>query len=263
LLSELVLHNRFYEPSLQRWLNRDPIGELGGINLYGFVGNNPMSFVDPYGLSVEPGGLPLLGPLLDQLVQGVKDLYNLIKNPPPEEPPVWSYQESGEVGPGWYPRPAITGDMAEPSTSQLMLLGLGFLAPELFGARAKPACHLGGKGRDCIACTAEHLAGSLGSDAMDLPALRQFLNTPGNDVWPWKNAVSLIEQHTGLLPGKPVFWENAGPGHYALFSGEHVVYGYVPPASPNLFRYVFDPQNGQFFSAMQQFNRATAVPFTR
>jgi RHS repeat-associated protein len=40
---------RFYEPNFQRWLNRDPIQESGGINLYGFVGNNPVNFVDPYG----------------------------------------------------------------------------------------------------------------------------------------------------------------------------------------------------------------------
>ena len=31
------------------WLNRDPIFESGGINLYGFVGNNPQKFVDPFG----------------------------------------------------------------------------------------------------------------------------------------------------------------------------------------------------------------------
>ena len=30
---------RFYSPSLMRWLNRDPIEEEGGLNLYGFCGN--------------------------------------------------------------------------------------------------------------------------------------------------------------------------------------------------------------------------------
>jgi RHS repeat-associated protein len=41
---------RFYIPKLGRWMNRDPLGEAGGINLYGFVGNNPVNFVDPWGL---------------------------------------------------------------------------------------------------------------------------------------------------------------------------------------------------------------------
>ena len=31
---------RFYSPALMRWLNRDPIEEDGGLNLYGFCGNN-------------------------------------------------------------------------------------------------------------------------------------------------------------------------------------------------------------------------------
>ena len=30
---------RFYHPVLMRWLNRDPIEEAGGLNLYGFCGN--------------------------------------------------------------------------------------------------------------------------------------------------------------------------------------------------------------------------------
>lgn len=41
---------RFYEPNLQRWLNQDPLGESGGINLYGFAGNDPVNGVDPFGL---------------------------------------------------------------------------------------------------------------------------------------------------------------------------------------------------------------------
>nr|WP_321349312.1 RHS repeat-associated core domain-containing protein [uncultured Methanoregula sp.] len=40
---------RFYDPNLQRWLNRDPIGEKGDINLYRFVGNNPITTFDPDG----------------------------------------------------------------------------------------------------------------------------------------------------------------------------------------------------------------------
>jgi len=41
---------RFYEPNLQRWTSRDPIEEMGGLNLYGFVGNSPVNYVDPLGL---------------------------------------------------------------------------------------------------------------------------------------------------------------------------------------------------------------------
>ena len=44
---------RFYDPNLQRWLNRDPLGEAGGVNLYGYVRNNPVIFIDPFGLSYE------------------------------------------------------------------------------------------------------------------------------------------------------------------------------------------------------------------
>lgn len=40
---------RYYEPNLQRWLNRDPIGEAGGVNLYGFNFNSPVNWVDTDG----------------------------------------------------------------------------------------------------------------------------------------------------------------------------------------------------------------------
>jgi RHS repeat-associated protein len=64
---------RFYDPNLQRWLNRDPIGELGGINLYQFVGNSPNYFVDLYGNSptiLEPVIRPILNPVLAPLELG-------------------------------------------------------------------------------------------------------------------------------------------------------------------------------------------------
>jgi len=41
---------RYYSPSLGRFINRDPIGEQGGINLYAFVGNDPVNRWDVLGL---------------------------------------------------------------------------------------------------------------------------------------------------------------------------------------------------------------------
>jgi hypothetical protein len=44
----------FYNPQLQRWINRDPIGENGGANLYAFVANRPILSVDFEGLQFNP-----------------------------------------------------------------------------------------------------------------------------------------------------------------------------------------------------------------
>jgi RHS repeat-associated protein len=40
---------RYYNPSTGRWPSRDPIGERGGVNLYTFVKNSPLSWVDILG----------------------------------------------------------------------------------------------------------------------------------------------------------------------------------------------------------------------
>jgi insecticidal toxin complex protein TccC len=37
---------RYYAPWLQRWVSADPAGDVDGLNLYGFVGNNPLRYVD-------------------------------------------------------------------------------------------------------------------------------------------------------------------------------------------------------------------------
>ena len=56
---------RYYSPELGRWVNRDPIGEQGGENLFGFVGNEPLTRIDALGdeitsLEIKHSGTPLL-----------------------------------------------------------------------------------------------------------------------------------------------------------------------------------------------------------
>ena len=80
---------RFYDPSLQRWLNRDPIAEWGGINLYQFPMNSPAYRVDPDGHN--PLGWALLALYL---------WYEYTENFPQQELPVFLI-EWGHIDPPW------------------------------------------------------------------------------------------------------------------------------------------------------------------
>jgi RHS repeat-associated protein len=48
--------NRYYSPAYQRFVAEDPIGIAGGINLYAYVGNDPINFFDPFGTDKKNGG---------------------------------------------------------------------------------------------------------------------------------------------------------------------------------------------------------------
>ena len=44
---------RFFHPGIGRWVNRDPIGILGGLALYGLGQNSTPNNIDVLGLRVE------------------------------------------------------------------------------------------------------------------------------------------------------------------------------------------------------------------
>lgn len=51
--SETRLHYNYfrdYDPEIGRYISSDPIGLTGGLNTYGYVGGNPLLYVDPLGL---------------------------------------------------------------------------------------------------------------------------------------------------------------------------------------------------------------------
>ncbi len=70
---------RYYNPSLQRFISEDPLGQQGGINVYAYAFNDPVDLTDPFGLCGTPWdrvklGLKGAGQLLvagGKIVEGV------------------------------------------------------------------------------------------------------------------------------------------------------------------------------------------------
>jgi len=60
---------------VERWLNRDPIGTDGGLNIYGYVEQNPIVYVDNDGLSrMRPRLTPSNNPQRDALHETLRKL---------------------------------------------------------------------------------------------------------------------------------------------------------------------------------------------
>jgi RHS repeat-associated protein len=49
---------RDYDPAIGRYVQSDPIGLAGGMNVYGYGHSNPIRHIDPSGLTPPPGGFP-------------------------------------------------------------------------------------------------------------------------------------------------------------------------------------------------------------
>ena len=81
---------RWYDPMTGRWPSRDPIGEKGGLNLYGFVGNNGMGNWDYLGLLEPPEKIVPLPP--NGIAPPPENMPKPNPNPPPRAIPPFSYK---------------------------------------------------------------------------------------------------------------------------------------------------------------------------
>ena len=52
----------YYDPNVQRWVNRDPLNEFGGVNLHIFVGNAPSYRADSDGRQIVILAPPVTAP---------------------------------------------------------------------------------------------------------------------------------------------------------------------------------------------------------
>jgi RHS repeat-associated protein len=68
-----LLTRRYYDPGAGRFLNRDPLGYAGGINLYGYAVDSPVVMSDPSGLA------PISGMDCEELAQVIAELVQEIR----------------------------------------------------------------------------------------------------------------------------------------------------------------------------------------
>ena len=121
---------RYYSPTLQRFVSEDPIGFGGGqSNLYAYVGDNPLNRTDPTGM------LGYWGPptIWDGLI--------LSQMRPPPPPPCKAKRKCGDTPPPPPPQPTLDCDASgcHPTTGQpitkegvcrmlgIMMVGMGWL----------------------------------------------------------------------------------------------------------------------------------------
>jgi RHS repeat-associated protein len=141
-LGLVYMEQRYYDPLVGRFLSPDPIGHAGGLNLYSYVGNDPVNLVDPSGLMPKEG--EGIWPSFWRFVTGdtqsmgrEERLYYHIftLTPPPPHPNIAKqpWYQNGQRAADWLAEGASVGMLTTPGVGMMSVGKMGG-APAAFKA---------------------------------------------------------------------------------------------------------------------------------
>ena len=73
--------HRYYDPGTGRYISADPIGLRGGINLYAYVHNDPVNWVDPWGLWGGKEEITQSSGVVDSMKDIIRTDFDRVVNP--------------------------------------------------------------------------------------------------------------------------------------------------------------------------------------
>ena len=138
---------RYYSATLGRWINRDPIGDLGGANVYAYVGNNPTNRTDYLGMMLaecRPGE-----PCHDEgSSSGPPPQEENDRKPCPKKPDLYQHAQpdkANPLGPDEDCLKSLAAAMSDPVNQQLLAsLPAGCRPNPRCGGKSEPPCDMPG-----------------------------------------------------------------------------------------------------------------------
>jgi len=173
---------RYYSPTLGRFLSRDPLGPLPDLNLYRYVGNNPATWLDPWGLDKQRHDAPEP---------------NTPPAPPFDPPPFF---------PLLMPIPLMTSSGPVLVPGVVPVPGLPLPRPGVLPAkRDRPKQGTQDKK------LSPHEIEKLKRRGLDVEGLKGKKNTGGLDLYKDEHGNILIKPRGGIGPGEPTGLNINGP----------------------------------------------------